>query len=304
MSPTPAVPLDEFRLGVLRRDSGLASVKKSWPHWRPHLLAAVGEKPDTSSVWALGEALREAFTAVPKAGRSQGELSRSGTAFEYLLCWYLNLIFWGTEVVVARGNGKNSPSSLQDAVAVRMGTTMSKSETDLLAFSVPGGMDWNRGRLNSLTRVNERVSKNFKGVTVVILQSKTNWADNAQVPMLWDLIYDVERFASKNVEVGVGGFTPRSLKKFRYAFATVPTGKPLETRKASGVNVKRVQQLSGHNFWCAKTIPDVALCINEFPGVNFQEEIVLTDAGHLPGHVQQNLNEEPDLVAAFLDLDF
>jgi hypothetical protein len=241
---------------------------------------------------------------MPSAGRTQSELSRSGTAFEGLLCWYLNLLLWGTEVVVVRGTAKNVPTSLLDTVAVRMGTTTSRSETDLMAYSVPGGMDWSQGPLDTVEQVNLRIKANFKKVTVVIVQTKTNWADNAQVPMLWDLIYDVRNFVTKNVTVGVGGFTPRSLKKFSYAFATVPSGRDLGKWKAASINVKRVQQLSGHNFWCSGTVPDVALCINEFPGVNLADEIALTNAGHLWGHVDQNLRTTPDLVGAFLDLDF
>jgi len=304
MPPEPSVPLDEFRLETLGRSADIGSVEASWPHWRLDLARAVGPRPTAATVWSLGEVLRNAFMSVPKAGRSQAEVSRSGYAFQFLVSWYLNLMLWGTEVVVVVCNDDTLPSSLQDTVAVRMGTTMSKSETDLMAFSVPGGSDWRQGPLGTVSQVDARLRNRFKDVSAVVLQTKTNWADNAQVPMLWDLIYDVERFASKNVEVGVGGFTPRSLKKFRYAFATVPTGSAPEKRKASGVNVKRVQQLSGHNFWCAKTVPDVALCINEFPGVNFQDEIALTSAGHLQGHMQQSLEDRPGLVESFLGLDF
>jgi hypothetical protein len=123
--------------------------------------------------------------------------------------------------------------------------------------------------------------------------------------MLWDWIYDVKEFQHKNIAIGVNGFSPRSFSRFAYAFATMPTAPTgIEDGKPSALHVKRVQQLSGHNYWCARSKPGVALCINELPGMNFGAEIADTHGGHHKQHIDDMLRSRPDLLRAFLDRDF
>ena len=47
-------------------------------------------------------------------------------------------------------------------------------------------------------------------VNFVNLQCKTNWNDNAQVPMLWDIIYSSNEKLN-NISVGINGVSPHSL---------------------------------------------------------------------------------------------
>ena len=42
------------------------------------------------------------------------------------------------------------------------------------------------------------------------LQCKTNWNDNAQIPMLWDLIYNAQGFKISNISVEIKGISLNS----------------------------------------------------------------------------------------------
>ncbi len=304
MPPRPSVPLDVFRLQVLRRDTATNSFNSSFEYWLPTLEQTLTDDPTAEGVWQVGERLRDAFRSRP-AGRSQSDLSVSGTAFEGLLSWYLNLMLWGTNIVAARNNQKSVPESIRHSTTVMMGTTKSNTETDLVLFSVPTASESSCEPLTGVERVDQLLSRNIKQASVVVLQAKTNWRDNAQIPMLWDWIYDVKEFQHKNIAIGVNGFSPRSFSRFAYAFATMPTAPTgIEDGKPSALHVKRVQQLSGHNYWCARSKPGVALCINELPGMNFGAEIADTHGGHHKQHIDDMLRSRPDLLRAFLDRDF
>ena len=96
--------------------------------------------------------------------------------------------------------------------------------------------------------------------------------------MLWDMIYNSESRLS-NVSVGINGFSPESLRKFKYGFATVPTIK-IEKLKPYGVSVLRVKNLTGGNYWGRNTVSDIAASIKEFPSRHFpsmfSEELQIT----------------------------
>lgn len=69
------------------------------------------------------------------------------------------------------------------------------------------------------------VGRDFHKCIVGIIQCKTNWNDNAQIPMLWDLIYSVDRFAARTSVQVNRTRTISELRDFRHAFMIVPTQK-------------------------------------------------------------------------------
>ncbi len=301
----PLIPLDVFRLQVLRRDTASRSFRESWPSWRPRLERHLEANPTGHGLYDLGEHLREAFRQRTGTGRSQSDLAVSGAAFEALMSWYLNLLLWGTPVIAAKSRVDNVPLAVRNATTIMMGTVKSNSETDLVLFNVPGSDHPDCDLLSSVDRVNLLLERHVKDTSVLVLQTKTNWRDNAQIPMLWDWIYDVKEFTSRNITVGIRGFSPRSFKRFAYAFATVPTGSfDSDAFSPEKLHVRRVRQLSGRNYWCAPTSEDVALCINELPHTNFAEELAGTPAGHHVGHLEYVLEREPDLIRSFLNCEF
>jgi hypothetical protein len=322
MPPKPHIALDELRLQALAGVCSKEKFKALWDaYYRPeaqkHLLA--GGKPGSATgekVWRLGEHLREVFKSNPATragsvgGEGQAMLATAGSAFESLLVWYLNLLLWGSEAIV---NGKvkdqlsTIPDTLRKITTVRMGNYTSNSETDLLAYSVPASaMAVPHGGFGR-KEADELIRANLHETEVSILQAKTNWRDNAQIPMLWNWVYEDPNPVSGAYVVGVDGFSPLGLKRFTYGFVTVPTGGEDavgKDAKPHHIHVRRVSRLGGGNYWLHATKDGVANCINQFPGSNLRYAIARTDAGHLRGHVEQMVDSYPGLVDAFLDLDF
>ena len=65
-------------------------------------------------ILGLGDHLSEIFRQTGTAGRGQGEVSSGGTAWESLVCWYLNLCLIGRRTVVIRHNRDLIPSPVSD----------------------------------------------------------------------------------------------------------------------------------------------------------------------------------------------
>jgi hypothetical protein len=107
----------------------------------------------------------------------------------------------------------------------------------------------------------------FDKLEVGIIQCKTNWNDNAQIPMLWEIVYSSTGFRNKNITIGKNGFKITDFKKFFYAFATVPSGKT--NYKASGLPVQRVYNLSGGNYWGKASQSGIAHSLKEIYNKNF-----------------------------------
>jgi hypothetical protein len=159
------------------------------------------------------------------------------------------------------------------------------------------------GSFATLGDVDSAIRGSLASTSLGIMQCKTTWNENAQVPMLWDLIYEaaaVGRSLSR-VHVGSMGMVLASFGEFNYSFAAVPTQDKI---KADHLPAKRVQHLSGGNYWLRKSEPNVAACVNEFPVRNFGLQIAATAARNLPGHIDSNLHSQPNLVDDFVALDF
>jgi hypothetical protein len=112
------------------------------------------------------------------------------------------------------------------------------------------------------------VSRDFRLFEIGIIQCKTNWNDNAQIPMLWDMIYSAGGFSGRNITLGRNGFGIQDCQRFTYAFVTVPSNK--NTAFGPGnVSTKRVANLSGGNFWGRPTLRNVARNLKEIFNNNY-----------------------------------
>jgi hypothetical protein len=288
--------IDEFRVRVLSKAASVQSFAKSWQIWKPKIDAHLSDGASGQSVFDFGNYLSDVFLSNQVGGRGQSELSGGGTAWECLVEWYLNFVFWGTPIIAARRNKNHIPTVLLNALSVTISNNSTNSESDIIVFSVPntGGL-----RSVSLDDVNELISSNTRHADLSVVQCKTNWNDNSQIPMLWDLIYNSSG-ANRipNVSVGINGVSPHSFRMFSYAFMTVPTVK--KPMKADGVAVLRVKNLTGGNYWGRHSSPSVASSINEYFGRNFSTYF----SGGIPSHINNQLSLEPSLVRRFKSLDF
>ena len=218
--------------------------------------------------------------------------------WEILICWYLNMILLGSDAIVIRPSKKFTPKVIQEALTVKVLGVATNKEADLLAFSLPtSGLSG----LPSSADIDASMRAATKSCSLTVVQCKTNWNDNAQAPMLWDIVYNAQNLRLPTVAVGEGGFSPYSFQNFSYAFMTVPTNTGgISTFKRTTTAVVRVRGLSGGNFWGHPSTPGVADSISEFLGRNFQSQF----SANVQKHLQSNLLSHPTLLSDFLSFTF
>ena len=289
--------LDKFRMKMLTQMSEVQSFQKSWAAFKPKIDTLCNPAtPTAQEIFELGNHLSDIFKSNIVTGRGQSAVSTGGTAWECLVVWYLNLIFWGTDVIAARRNKNFIPKILLDSLSVSIANHSTNSESDIIIFSVP-----NIGNISDLTlsNINELISSNVLGSDLAVVQCKTNWADNSQIPMLWDLIYNAQGSNRiQSVQVGKQGIGPTSFRTFSYAFVTVPTQK--KPFKPNAIAVLRVKNLTGGNYWGRATEANIASSISEFPGRNFSSVF----SGGVQTHINAQLQADAQYFHRFSSITF
>ncbi len=286
---------DLFRLKMLRHISELDSFANSWTSWKPEIMRHLGSHPTAQDVFDLGDHLSVIFRSRSVIGRNNAAVSQGGVAWECLVCWYLNLILWGTDTIAIRPHTSFLPSVVKDALTVSIQNVQTNTESDLIVFSIPGGRTHANLDLNAIDLV---LRTSAGQVAISVVQCKTNWNDNSQIPMLWDLIYNSSSFRVPNVSVGRDGVNPTSFKKFSYAFVTVPTSRGDFT--PSKLPVLRVRGLTGGNYWGHPSKAGVSRSLKEFFTANFATSF----EGTIQNHITATLLNDPTRLKAFIDLQF
>lgn len=271
------------------------SFSNCWDVWKPQIESKLNIN-DPSTIFNLGDELSSIFKSTSNGGRqnmtngndAQGSLSAGGSCWEGLVCWYLNLCLIGTRVVVIKHSKKLIPTPIADAITVCYDNFKSNTESDLVALIFPNDpmftSDINNlqqylpdditlfnraGNFNYNKVVDKLTELKFNDINICVIQCKTNWNDNAQIPMLWDMIYSGNSF-SRGITVGSNGYHINP-STFKYAFVTVPTNNT--TYLPNTTAVKRVRNLSGGNYWGRDTVNDVAKSIKEIITTNFSNGI-------------------------------
>ena len=179
------------------------------------------------------------------------------------------------------------PKSIQDAITVNYGNFACNTESDITVITFPDLPDYNT-QIDDLAVMNNGVlidtyrrnkfntelsdflsARDFDNYEIGVIQCKTNWNDNAQIPMLWDMIYSANGFRGRNITIGRNGFNIHNASNFSYSFVTVPSNQNANY-KDSSVAVKRVTNLSGGNYWGLPTEHNVARSLKEIFTNNFQ----------------------------------
>jgi hypothetical protein len=263
--------VDQLRKKVVEDLYTLNKIKPSWPVWREVVTQHVSDFEDPDQVLRIGCRLYDVFSetrqAVPAAqSDQQSELAGGGSAWEALVCWYLNLCLVGTTAVVVKRR-KLLAGPITKAISIKYGNVSVNSESDLIAATFPKESPFT-GPLGATIEASTRTIDEalragaLSRTAITIIQCKTNWNDNAQVPMLWDLVYRATSFEHSQIAVGIENFSPRSLRSFKYAFVTVPTSR-LEGLTDRSTAVARLRDLSGKNYWGRETKKGVALALQE-----------------------------------------
>lgn len=277
----------------------------SFPVWKTKILSLV-QNNSCDEYFNLGDNLKDIFFSTNfSSGRTQSDVSGGGANWEGLVCWYLNLCNIGRNTVVIKHNKDLIPTPISDAITVKYGTFPSNTESDLIAITFPDKAEYSAEKdtltiknnsngiipthiaksqkYNLLPILNALVSRDFSDIEIHIIQCKTNWNDNAQIPMLWDAVYAASAFKN-GITVGQNGYSIRNIRNFTYSFVTVPTVK-LQKIKSDSVCVLRVKNLSGGNYWGLASKIGVADSIKEMLNRNLSR-------GHKLNHlytIQQSI---------------
>jgi hypothetical protein len=299
---------DLIRKTAIENIFNTKTFKNCWETWQPEIRRLLGNNYDENQIINLGDHLSDIFKSTGGGGRGQGELSAGGTAWESLVCWYINLCCIGSRIVAIK---KMSlvPKPIQDAITVNYGNFACNTESDITIIIFPNIIEYEtevstlkvkdisgkeipsikKNKLNN-DLTNYLAERDFHQFEIGIIQCKTNWNDNAQVPMLWDMIYSAGGFRGRNITIGRNGHNIQNAQCFTYSFVTVPSNQNTKY-KSDGVAVKRVTNLSGGNYWGQPTVQNVAKSIKEIFTNNFQsgsKTTLRTDIRAAIPHLSEN----------------
>ena len=304
--------VEYLREQVIRQLFATAGFAAAWPTWKAEIdKLTVGR--NAHQIYDLGDHLRDIFyTTNTSSERSQSDVSGGGANWEALICWYLNLCLIGRRTVVIKHNARLMPACVSNAITVNYGTFPSNTESDLIALTFPDESEYtcdkdfisvcdtdgnlvktyksSKSPYNISEIMNALCSRDFSNIEIHIIQCKTNWNDNAQIPMLWDAVYSATNFRS-GVTVGTNGYSITDVSRFTYSFVTVPTVK-LEKIKSSSLCVLRVMNLSGGNYWGLPSLKGVANSVKEMLNRNLK-------TGHSDSHINTIKSYLPDLSTTF-----
>lgn len=272
--------LRKLAVGRLHAMSGFEAC---WPIWRVEIERLTNDFQSADGIYDLGSNLRAVFRLTASVGRDQGSLSGGGAAWEGLVCWYLNLVLTGTSAVVAKQSRALIPPALADAVSVNYNSSQTNTESDLSGIVFPTGdpfldQPYNKADCDAF------VAQNLARISLHNIQCKTNWNDNAQIPMLWDMVYRARGFRDSGVSVGRNGRSIADLRNYSYSFVTLPSQN--SQFASSQMAVKRVAGLSGRNFWGLPTASGVAWSISEMFKHVFGDEVIGDVRGHIQGLIR------------------
>lgn len=261
--------IEDIRKNVISDLFATGTVSTNWPQWSTRIREIIGQNPTPQSVLNIGDNLAEIFKMTGSEGRDQGELSAGGTGWEALITWFFNLCTAGSRVVAVKKTG-TLPSPIKDSITVNYANFACSSESDITVivfpddprFTDPNPSLYNNRRKIDKNALDTLVANTFTQFEVGIIQCKTNWNDNAQIPMLWDMIYSAGGFRGRQISVGVNTYSIQQLDSFTYAFVTVPTNR-LNNFKITSTSVGRVKNLSGGNYWGHPTTNGIARNVKE-----------------------------------------
>lgn len=275
----------ELSIKKLFETNGFSTV---WPTWKNKIQTDIfnSAPPTEHLIYSIGDNLRDIFRTTGQAGRSQSDVSGGGANWEALVCWYLNICLIDRRTFVLKHNKDLIPSPIKDAITVNYGNFRSNTESDLIAITFPdkaeytidkeqilikdihgNSVDISKGKnYNFLPILDALVARDFDDIEIHIIQCKTNWNDNAQIPMLWDAVYSANTFRN-GISVGTNGYSIHDAKRFTYSFITVPSNQIEKngrlTYKNTSTAVLRVLNLSGGNYWGLPSETGVASSIKE-----------------------------------------
>lgn len=297
--------IELFRERSVKSCFSLSAFVNGWGTWKSEIQNQIGTNLTANKIINLGDSLSTIFTKTGGGNRSQSDVSGGGYGWEGLICWYLNLCLVGSRGVAFR-KVSELPLPLRNAISVNYGNFRSNTEADIIVIIFPNIPEFTDDKNNIILRdssgiiIPNYVRKNYNHKSIAdrlteehfdrfemgIIQCKTNWNDNAQIPMLWSMIYEAD-FSNTAITIGSNNFSIKDLRKFTYSFCTVPSN-GIDEYNQNSTAVNRVRNLTGGNYWGYSTINGVASSIKEIFNANFRSAYT-NSANHrttLQAHIQ------------------
>lgn len=260
----------------------MKTFSKCWWIWSDEIAKRTNNLSDPEKIYSLGDSLAEIFRLTGEKGRNQGSLSGGGAAWEGLVCWYLNTVMINSRAVVVKQRKKIIPTAIASAMTVTYKNVPTNTESDLSGITFPNDpsileLDYDPRALDDI------VSRRISEFSLHNIQCKTNWNDNSQIPMLWDMIYQFRGMKTHSVHVGSRGYDLNDLAGFTYSFVTVPSQK--KPIKPNSMAVRRVESLSGGNYWGKPSQAGVAAGLSEI----FKRVFGGAFDGDIKGHIARQV---------------
>lgn len=206
----------------------VTTFKKAWPKWSANINDILGPSFSARDLIELGNHLSATFILTKPVGRGQSDVSGGGSGWEALICWYLNICAIGSRLVVVKKQ-KLLPSPLKEAKGIYHDNVLCNSESDLVAIVFPNRNEFQNDisalelrnskgvliptykgtgeKLNYNEIMDHLGAQYFKEFEMGVIQCKTTWNDNSQIPMLWGLVYDADELKHSSFSIGVP-YTP------------------------------------------------------------------------------------------------
>ena len=249
-----------------------STFQKCWDVWKPIVLEKCNYATDAKSLIDLGDHLRDIFKVTrPADGRGgQSGVSAAGNLWESIIVWYLNLCLVGSRAVVIRKSSR-LPKPIKDSLTVYYDNLACSAEPDLTVIVFPKKRVFTeeldkflspKAKNIDIDKISEKVALHFELFQVGVIQCKSNWNENSQIPMLWDIVYNSGGIPAQNIMVGTETFNLKDLKRFTYSFVTMPSNS-LDGYSPTRVEISRVRNLSGGNYWGVSTRNGVAKSVKE-----------------------------------------
>lgn len=258
--------IERYRAQQIARLMAMTSFKDAWKVWEPQIRKITSDYSDATAIYGLGNHLSDIFRSTGTGSRDQASLSGGGAAWEALVCWYLNRVFVGTRAIAFKQNKALIPDCIFDAATVTYGNQQTNTESDISVIVLPDKLTFPTDEVGDKAIFEKLILQDFSNVGLGIIQCKTNWNDNAQIPMLWDMVYKAEYSKASGVKIGRNGYTVQHLD-FSYSFVVVPSQK--KEILAGSIPTVRVNALTGGNYWGQATKNRVALSLTEIFMRNF-----------------------------------
>ena len=276
------------------------SVSRAWLNFEPSIRDYLKGNRTGNSILCLGSNLREIYYGFSKSNDVQSGKGLGGQAWNFLVLWYLNLIFWKTPVLIFKN--KSVPKILKESLSFKIYGNDVGTYNNIMAFSIPNEKVFEeKSESNINYDLDLHISNNFYNTEVVNIHTNTSFNDTLKEDMLWSLFYEEISLNIDKIIIGSDEFNPDKLQSFKRSVATLASGDAIKT-ESNNMHARRGQVLSGELFWGKDSKKGVAESLENFPKFHFKNKFPSEDG--LRDHIDKIISEDDGYIENFLNLSW